>query len=128
MRLEFAMNKLIGIPANGPKLSDDISQHFGHCKYFVIVEIKDGNQYQKKSAIQNKGHSGCMEPVLNMNKRKVTDMIVGGIGGRPYMGFQRVGINIFQGEDASIEKNVEELIKGNLKKMGKPSCSGKNNQ
>ena len=33
------MNKVIGIPSDGPELVDPISEHFGHCNYFVGVEI-----------------------------------------------------------------------------------------
>lgn len=120
------MSKIIGLPADGPDLSDNISQHFGHCNYFVIVEVNDGNAFEKRTALQNDGHSSCMEPVMNMKKREVTDMIVGGIGGRPFMGFQQVGINLFQGEQGSIEENVKKLINGELHNLGRPSCSGAN--
>lgn len=118
------MTRIIGIPSIGPELSDSISQHFGHCEYFVGIEIAEGNNLQKAFALQNMGHSGCMEPVLNMKNRSVTDMIVGGIGGRPYMGFLQVGINLYQGVEGSIGKNVELLLQGKLKPLGGPSCQG----
>ncbi len=41
------MNKVIGIPSDGPELSDAISDHFGHCRYFVGIEIDEGNNVKK---------------------------------------------------------------------------------
>ena len=121
------MNRIIGIPANGPELSDPISEHFGHCNYFVGVELENNNTLKKVFSLQNNGHSSCMEPVINMKERNITDMIVGGIGGRPYMGFLQVGINLYQGMAGSIQENVELMLQGKLKRLGGPSCS-ENNQ
>ena len=116
------MNKVIGIPSNGPELSDTISEHFGHCNYFVGIEIDENNNYTKLFSLRNEGHGGCMEPVMNMKNRKVTDMIVGGIGGRPYMGFLQVGINLYQGIYGTLKDNVESLLGGKLKPLAGASC------
>ncbi|MBN1802054.1 MAG: NifB/NifX family molybdenum-iron cluster-binding protein [Candidatus Lokiarchaeota archaeon] len=118
------MARIIGIPSVGPDLSDNISAHFGHCEYFVGVELLDDNTLQKAFSLQNMGHSGCMEPVINMKNRNVTDMIVGGIGGRPFMGFLQMGINLYQGVEGSINQNIELLLQGKLKPLGGPSCGG----
>ncbi len=115
------MKKIVGIPANGPELSDSMSEHFGHCNYFVGVEI-DENSINKAFSLQNNGHSTCMEPVINMKNRNVTDMIVGGIGGRPFMGFLQYGINLYQGVQGTLKENVELLLDGKLKPLGGPSC------
>ena len=121
------MKRIIGIPANGPELSDAISEHFGHCAYFVGIEIEENNMELKKVfSLENNGHSSCMEPVINMKDRKVTDMIVGGIGGRPYMGFLQMGINLHQGVQGTLKENVRFLLDGKLKALGGPSCSGGN--
>ena len=60
------MKKVIGIPANGPELLDNISEHFGHCSYFVGVELGEKRNLIKVFSIRNDGHSSCMEPVMNM--------------------------------------------------------------
>jgi len=120
------MNRIIGIPADGPELTDMISNHFGHCNYFVGVKIDDQMNIEKEFAVKNDGHSSCMEPVLNMKDKKVTDMIVGGIGGRPYMGFLQVGINLYQGLEGSLKENVKNLLEEKLKPLDSPSCSGTN--
>ncbi len=116
------INRIIGIPSVGPELSDTISAHFGHCEYFIGIKVNEKNNLEKAFTLQNEGHSGCMEPVINMKERNVTDMIVGGIGGRPYMGFIQMGINLYQGVQGSLRANVELLLEGKLKPLGGPSC------
>jgi len=116
------MKKIIGIPADGPELSDPISSHFGHCRYFVGVEVEDNKIKQKAFSLENLGHSSCMEPVLNMKARNITDMIIGGIGGRPFLGFIQEGINLYQGKEGNIEKNVQLFLEGKLKPLGGPTC------
>ena len=117
------MNKVIGFPADGPELSDNLSEHFGHCSYFVGVEIDENNNFNKLFSLENNGHSSCMEPVINMKNKNITDMIIGGIGGRPFMGFLEVGINLYQGvREKSIKENLEFLLEGSLKSLGSPSC------
>ncbi|MFX1365378.1 MAG: NifB/NifX family molybdenum-iron cluster-binding protein [Promethearchaeota archaeon] len=117
------MKRIIGIPSDGLEISDNISAHFGHCNYFVGIEIYDGMKYKKIFALPNNGHSGCMEPVLNMKQRNVTDMILSGIGMRPFMGFQQVNINLFQGINGTIEKNIKMLLEGNLTQLANASCA-----
>ena len=60
---------------------------------------------------------------MNMRERNVTDMIVGGIGGRPFVGFQQIGINLYQGVSDTIENNVKLLLKEKLKPLMGSSCS-----
>ena len=119
------MTRVIGIPSNGPELSDSISEHFGHCNYFVGIIIDEENNYEKTFSKANEGHSGCMEPVMDMKNRNVTDMIVGGIGGRPFIGCQQLGIALYQGViGSSLEENIKFLLEGKLKSMSGASCGG----
>ena len=118
------MNKVIGIPSNGPELSDTISDHFGHCRYFVGVEIDEKKNLKIVFSLQNNGHTGCMEPVINMKERNVTDMIVGGIGGRPYAGFTQFGIGLFKGVKGTLSENIQLFLQGKLHHLNEPICSG----
>ncbi|MFX1451139.1 MAG: NifB/NifX family molybdenum-iron cluster-binding protein [Promethearchaeota archaeon] len=116
------MNRIIGIPSDGPETSDNISSHFGHCNYFIGIEIHDNGMSKKIFAVPNRGHTGCMEPVLNLKQRNVTDMILNGIGMRPFMGFQHVNINLYQGVNGTIEKNIGIFLQGQLKPLIDASC------
>jgi predicted Fe-Mo cluster-binding NifX family protein len=117
------MNRIIGIPSDGPKITDKMSAHFGHCNYFVGIEIYDSESYKKVFVIPNNGHSSCMEPVINIKQRNVTDMILTGIGMRPFMGFQQVQINLFQGVNTTIEENIRLFIQGKLRQLRDASCT-----
>ena len=120
------MNKVIGIPSNGPELSDTISDHFGHCRYFVGIEIDEEKKLKKVFSLQNNGHTGCMEPVINMKERNVTDMIVGGIGGRPYAGFTQFGIGLFKGVKGTLSENIQLFLQDKLQSLNEPICAGSN--
>ena len=117
------MSRIIGIPSEGSELSDNISAHFGHCPYFVGVEVSDDNKFKKVFSLVNEGHAGCMEPVMNMKQRNVTDMILSGIGMRPFMGFQQVNINLFQGTNGTVEENIRMLLDGKLTQLANASCA-----
>ncbi|MFW9876325.1 MAG: NifB/NifX family molybdenum-iron cluster-binding protein [Candidatus Thorarchaeota archaeon] len=116
------MNQIVGIPAEGSELSDNISAHFGHCPFFMGIEILNNHNYRKIFILANEGHTVCMEPVINMKERKVSDMILTGIGMRPFMGFRQVRINLHQGVNGSIEENVKLFINGQLKPLNESSC------
>jgi len=118
------MNKVIGIPSNGPELSDTISDHFGHCRYFVGIEIDEDKNLKKLFSLQNNGHTGCMEPVNDMKQRRVTDMIVGGIGGRPYAGFTQYGIGLFKGVKGTLAENIQLFLQSKLQSLNEPICAG----
>ncbi|MHA1987936.1 MAG: NifB/NifX family molybdenum-iron cluster-binding protein [Promethearchaeota archaeon] len=116
------MTRIIGIPSNGSNLSDSISQHFGHCKFFLGINVSDNNQPTKAFELDNANHSGCMQTVASMKERNVTDMIVGGIGGRPYLAMIKSGINVYHGVNGTINENVKLLLEKKLIPLGGPSC------
>jgi predicted Fe-Mo cluster-binding NifX family protein len=122
------MKKIIGIPSNGPELSDTISEHFGHCNYFLGIQLNDDLTYEKAFSLQNQGHSGCMEPVMKLRNKSVTDIIVGGIGGRPYLGFLQFGISLNQGVlGKTVKENIDLFINGKLTSLKGASCGGNSN-
>ena len=79
---------------------------------------------KKLFSLQNNGHSSCMEPVNNMKERRVTDMIVGGIGGRPYAGFTHYGIGLFKGVKGTLTENIQLFLQGKLQALNEPICAG----
>jgi predicted Fe-Mo cluster-binding NifX family protein len=118
------MTRIIAFPSNGTEITDLISEHFGHCDYFIGIEVDDRKNYKKTFTLKNNGHSGCMEPVINMVKRNVTDMIVGGIGGRPYMGFIQYNIKLYKGINGTLKDNIELLLQNKLEPLVGPMCKG----
>ena len=90
--------------------------HFGHCDVFTFVDV-EGGKIKQVSTLANQEHvqGGCMVPVNLLADNNVTSLIVGGIGMRPLMGFNQVGIDVFYDVDrAEIGPVVEDLIAGKL--------------
>ena len=108
---------LVAVPSDSPGgLEARISDHFGHCDVFTLVDVKEG-KIQEVSTIPNQEHvqGGCMVPVNILAEHKVNALIVGGIGMRPLMGFKQAGIDVYH--DATryeIRPVVEDLIAGKL--------------
>ncbi|MFW9938058.1 MAG: NifB/NifX family molybdenum-iron cluster-binding protein [Candidatus Thorarchaeota archaeon] len=118
------MKKILGLTSNGPDLIDTISEHFGHCNYFIGIEIDANNNYKKIFSLKNHGHTSCMEPVINMVERNVKDMIIGGIGGRPYIGFTQYNIKLHKAVNGSLKDNIELYLQGKLEPLIGPMCAG----
>ncbi len=121
-------NGRIAIPSNKEGgLAGQRSGHFGHCDVFTIVDVEDG-QISNVEIVMNQEHSqgGCLVPVQLLNKHKVNAIVVAGIGMRPLVGFNQVGIDVYyDSTQALIKPVVEDLIGGKLQMMQTDqSCGG----
>ena len=120
-------NGRIAVPSNETGGLDGIrAGHFGHCDVFTVIDVKDG-KIENVSIIQNQEHvqGGCMVPVNLLAQNKVNALIVGGIGMRPLMGFNQVGIDVYyEAERQEIKPVVEDLISGKLNIIGNDQVCG----
>lgn len=93
-------------------LDGERSGHFGHCDCFTIVEIKDG-AIESVSVLDNPPHEegGCLRPVNLLAAAGVNGIVAGGMGMRPLMGFQNVGITVyFDNQTPGIGDVVDMLL------------------
>jgi len=125
-------NGRIAVPSNGEGGMDGTrAGHFGHCDVFTIIDV-EGGKIKEVSTLQNQGHvqGGCMVPVNFLAQHKVNNLIVGGIGMRPLMGFRQVGIDVYHdAERTEIKPVVEDLIAGRLPAIqDNQVCGGGQNQ
>jgi len=121
-------NGRIAVPSVGNGgLDGQRSQHFGHSDVFTLVDVVNG-EISNVTVVANQEHQegGCMVPVIALANLKVDALVVGGIGPRPLMGFNEVGIDVYH--DAicpEIKPVVEDLIAGNLPVISMDqTCSG----
>ena len=121
-------NGRIAIPSTGNGgLDGQRSEHFGHCDAFTLVDVENG-EINKVTIVSNQEHQegGCMVPVNTLSNLKVNALIVSGIGLRPLIGFNEVGINVYH--DAicpEIKPVVESLIADNLQLLSADqACNG----
>ena len=118
---------LIAVPSDTPGgLDSAISEHFGHCAAFTLVNVEDG-EIAEVTVVENSGHEqgGCMAPVMFLKEHEVDILLAGGMGMRPLAGFQQVGIEVRFKEDASSVRDAVNLhLSGKCRDFGEAQTCG----
>jgi predicted Fe-Mo cluster-binding NifX family protein len=95
------------------------SGHFGRAECFTMVDLVDG-EVGAVEVLGNAPHveGGCMAPVLVLAEHDVDAIVVDGIGGRPLMGFNQVGIAVHAGTGSDVQSAVRAYLEGGLRVVG----------
>ncbi len=113
-------NTVVAIPSSHPGgLESALGAHFGHCDLYTLVEVVDG-QIQNVRTLPNVPHQqgGCMAPVNHLAQSGVHILIAGGMGMRPLMGFNQVGIDVLYGAGAqTVGEAVNAFLSGSLQQF-----------
>lgn len=122
------MTGLVALPSNAPGGMDaGLGAHFGHCDLYTLVEVEDG-QIKSTKVVPNVPHQqgGCMAPVQYLAGQGVKALIAGGMGMRPLMGFNQVGIDVyFGGNSTTVNEAVQALLQGSLPRFTQQfTCGG----
>ena len=120
--------KIVAIPSALPGgLEAGMGMHFGHCEIYTIVDIEDG----KVTAIRTlppiaHQQGGCLAPVNYLAGEGVNVLLAGGMGMRPLMGFNQVGVQVYySGNYPTVGDAVQAFIEGKLPVFGpENSCGG----
>ena len=121
----MASEKIV-IPSMRPGgLKAECSQHFGHCEIFTVVDVEDG-KVTSVEVMDNIEHvqGGCMEPVMLLKERGADKLLVSGIGLRPLMGFQQVGIDVLGMAIGTVEAALQDYLEGGLSPMDEQQVCG----
>ena len=89
-----------------------ISEHFGHCKQFVIYDV-EGTKIAKETIVDNPGHQPGFLPVF-LKEKGVTEVISGGMGRRAIDLFAANGIKTITGATGPVKDVVAEYLAGRL--------------
>ena len=114
------MNKAwIAVPSCAPGGIDaEVADQFGQCDLFTLVEVDDGKVTRGRCPAPASPISteDCVVPVLNLlSTRGVAILIAGGMGRRPLMGFNQVGIDVYQkGAAASVGQAIDAFVSGSF--------------
>jgi predicted Fe-Mo cluster-binding NifX family protein len=108
----------IVVSSTGKNLTDNVSEVFARCPYFIIAEIEN-KKIQKVEMIENKianqlGQAGISAAQL-MAEKDIKAVITKNVGPRALDVLNQFKIDIYIGEGA-IEKVLQEFIDGKLKK------------
>lgn len=109
----------IAISSTGKKFTDNVSEVFARCPYFIIAEIEN-EKIQKVETIENKivnqlGQAGISAAQL-MAEKDIKAVITKNVGPRALDVLNQFNIGIYYG-DGTIEKVLQEFIDGKLEKM-----------
>jgi len=109
----------IAISSTGKNLTDNVSEVFARCPYFVIAEIENG-EIKKTEAIKNEsenqmGGAGISAAQL-MAEKNVNAVIAKNVGPRALDVLKQFNIEIYSGEGA-IKEALKKFIDGKLEKM-----------
>ena len=117
----------IAFTSTGDGLQGQLTGHFGHTTVFTTIiydEQSKNKNIKSVEVVQNKPHEygGCMQPVMLLKNAGVTDIIVGGIGQRPLLGFLEVGIIPYFGVPGTVKENFKQFCEGKLQKLSDGTC------
>jgi predicted Fe-Mo cluster-binding NifX family protein len=119
----------VAVPSEQPGgLDAERAGHFGHAACFTLVDISPAGEVGEVEVLQNAPHTegGCMTPVLFLAENNVDAIVVQGIGGRPLMGFNQVGIAVLQGVGVQVQETVDALLDGGLPQFSAEHACGHN--
>lgn len=105
-------------------LESPVSGHFGHCSAFIVSTVRDG-EIIKVESVPNGSHNSCDEPVNRLADLGVSVLITMGMGMRPFMAAQQVGLTVVRGESGTAGQAVQNYLAGRSQQMGREGlCSG----
>ena len=100
--------------------SGRVSEHFGRCPEFTVIEIED-NKIKNKKIIKNPGHATGFLPKY-FKEQGVSCVIAGGAGFRAQELFEQFRIKLITGIQGEITNVIKEFIEGEIK-QGEDFCS-----
>ena len=110
----------VAVPSESPGgLQAATSGHFGRCSHFTIADLRDG-QADAVLVVENAPHheGGCMQPVLMLAQHEIDAIVVNGIGGRPLMGFNQIGVPVYAGNGSDVGSTLAAFSAGELQLLG----------
>jgi predicted Fe-Mo cluster-binding NifX family protein len=123
-----AMNTVIAVPSTHPGgLESPLGAHFGHCDLYTMISLENGS-ISRVEVIPPMPHhqGGCMAPVKYLAEKGAKILISGGMGLRPLMGFNQIGIEVYHGGNfRTVGDAVQALVEGKLAQFGQQhTCGG----
>lgn len=120
----------LAVPTNNPGgMEAGRSDHFGHSDLFTIINLKNG-EIAAIETVGNVAHGagGCMVPVQHLKDQNVDALVVGGMGMRPLIGFNEVGIDVYYAhreEYVDVQAVVDGFLQDKLPVMQQSNaCKG----
>ncbi len=118
---------LIAIPSNKPGgLDAAISEHFGHCEMFTLVEV-EGEELGEVKTLDNGAHEQgeCLAPVTLLKEAGVEVLLAAAMGKRPLQGMEEIGIKVHaSGEAATVREGLDGYVAGSCPEFSQEQSCG----
>lgn len=110
----------LAVPSESAEgLSSTRSGHFGHCPFFTVVTIADG-EIVAVEAVENVDHDavGCGGVIEFAQGLGIDAILTAGMGRPPFMRFSESGIDVYLDQTEPVVGDaVEKLIAGEVARM-----------
>jgi len=95
-----------------------ITQHFGHCDYFVVYDIED-NEIKGSSLIKNPPHQKGYLPKF-LKEQNIDVVIAGGIGKMAVNMLKDQGIECYMNIEGDADTVIQKYLNKSLENKGEP--------
>ena len=103
-----------------PVQNNQLSQHFGHAPFFYVYDVKN-KEVLKQS--MNKSPEHTVGSIPNFLKElNITDLIVGGIGGKAIEMLNSANVNVFTGATVDTPDNIINAFIEDKLELNENSC------
>ena len=109
----------IALSSSGKDINSNLSEVFGRCPYFVIVEIEDkkvkGFETTENTSVNQTGGAGISVAKIVAGKN-VNAVITGNVGPRALEVLKQFNIQVYSGVGL-IKDAIQKFIEGKLKEI-----------
>jgi predicted Fe-Mo cluster-binding NifX family protein len=100
----------VAIPTTHPGgLDASLNAHFGRCETVTLVTIEQ-NEIKNTEVLTPQGEHSCGSLPALFAQNGADTCIVGGIGGRPFMILQQLGIKTYTVNQNMLDRPIKEIV------------------
>lgn len=117
---------IICLTASEKSIESVLDVRFGRCAYFVMIDLKTNEQSIIENASGNSGGGAGISSGQFMIEKGIEAVITGNVGPNAMKVLKAASIEIYRGENISVEENILKYKAGLLGKITEtvPSHSG----
>jgi predicted Fe-Mo cluster-binding NifX family protein len=110
---------IICVTSSGNSIDSVLDPRFGRCSYFVISDLKTNEHSIIENAAGSSGGGAGISSGQLMVEKNVEVIITGNVGPNAMNVLKTAGIEIYRGENTSVNENIENFKSGLLQKITK---------
>jgi len=111
------------VPSEGETIDSNISQFFGRCPYFIVIEIEDrkiiSSKAFKNPAMNQRGGAGIAAAQF-VADQNADALICKSVGPNAAFVLSQLVSKLFKAIDGTVKENAEKFITNELEKLTSP--------